>query len=354
MLFLRLVRQYRRIRGRKSIGIMAVLCLLAISVLGNGTCFYIFERGAEDSPTFGDALWYSVVSITTIGYGDFYPTSVGGRLGTFFFVILLGLGTFTVFLGIVIDWVTDLSLREKRGMRSIIANDHILIVNFPSVARVWQLIQELKSDPRHRGREIVVISDQISELPFEAEDLLFVKGPLLEPETYERAGVKNARMAIVLATAYEDPNSDAVVASAIAVIDSLVPEIHVVAECLNERHRMLFDSVRCDAIVFTMRISGNLLAQEAHDPGVSALVETITSNVRGTTLFSTEVGEDGTGTSYNELAKKLLDADINLICVNRGNESLTSFVTLYSEKGDCAIYAAQKRFSWSEMLSVVK
>jgi len=333
---------------------MAVLLMLVLSIFGNATCFYVFERGADESIGLDDALWYSVISITTIGYGDFYPSSVGGRLGTFVFVILLGLGTFTVFLGMAIDWVTELSLREKRGMSSVIASGHILIINFPSADRVRQLIHELKSDPRHTNREIVIISDRIEELPFEGEHLLFVKGSVLEPETYERAKVSEARMAIVLATSYEDPNSDAVVASTVAVIEGLRPEIHVVAECLNDRHKMLFDSVRCDAIVLSMKLSGNLLAQEVHDPGVSQLVDTITSNVTGTTLFSTEIDQSESSTSYNELAKGLLDADINLICIGRGDESLTSFVSLYPEAGDRAIYAAQQRYSWPELLAAAK
>ena len=49
----------------------------------------------------------------------------------------------------------------------IVAKDHILIVNFPSVSRVSQLVRELQSDPQHSEREIVIVSDQIQELPFD-------------------------------------------------------------------------------------------------------------------------------------------------------------------------------------------
>jgi voltage-gated potassium channel len=354
MLYFHLVRQYRRIRKKKSIGIAAVLCLLTLSIMGNATCFYLFERGADQDLGFGDALWYSAISITTIGYGDFYPSSVGGRLGTIFFIILVGLGTFTVFLGMVIDWVTDLALREKRGMSNVTATGHILIVNFPSAARVQQLIRELQSDPRHANREIVIINDSIAELPFESDDVLFVRGSVLEPETYRRASIATAQMAIVLATSYEDPNSDAVVAATVAVIEGLRSGVHTVAECLNDQHMVLFKSVRCDAIVLTMKLSGNLLAQEVHDPGVSLLVDTITSNVKGTTLFSTEIPESDPSLSYNELAKKLLDSDINLISVARDNESLTSFVSLYPKAKDRVIYAARQRFTWADLLSAAE
>ncbi len=350
-MLLHLMRQFRRVRKRRSIGLLTVLCLLAISILGNALCFIAFESGPDQQVGLGDGLWYSVVSITTIGYGDYYPTTFGGRLCSFVFVVIMGLGTFTVFLGMAIDWITDFSLRERRGMSSIIAKDHILIVNFPSVSRVSQLIEELQSDPQHAEREIVIVTDQIQELPFDNHRVLFINGPMLEQATYLRAKAEHCRMAIVLATSYGDSNSDAVVASIVAVINSIEPDIHIVAECLNERHRLLFSSVNCDAIVFSMTISGNLLVQEAQDPGVTQLVDTITSNVRGTTLFTTEVDKNDGNMSYNDLAKQLLDRDINLICVCRREESFTSFVALFPDLGDRAIYAANRRYTWPELLA---
>jgi voltage-gated potassium channel len=52
-----------------------------------------FEAGAPDAniTTGGDALWWAVVTITTVGYGDFYPVTMLGRL-TAFFVMLAGVG----------------------------------------------------------------------------------------------------------------------------------------------------------------------------------------------------------------------------------------------------------------------
>ncbi len=351
MVLLKFIRVYRALRRRKSRGLAVVLLLVLICIVGNAVCFHLFD-GRKQGFSFADALWYSVISTTTIGYGDYSAKSLGARLGTIFFVVLLGLATFSVFLGMSIDWVTDLISKRQRGMRTIFAKDHILIVNFPSATRVGQLIQELQADPDHSKREIVIVTDQIDTLPFDEPNVLFVNGPILERESFVRARLDEAKMVIVLATSYADPNSDAVVASSIAIIDSLNPNIYIVAECLNYKHKMLFDSVNCNGIVFSMKISGNLLAQEAHDPGVSQLVEVITSNVRGTTLYSTDVTEALSKTTYNEIAKNLLDKDINVLCVNREEESLTSFVSLLPQPDDRVIYAASERLPWPELLGL--
>ena len=341
----KLFRLYRKIRARKAISLLLVLTLVLISLLGNAICFYVF-----DDQAFLDALWYSIISITTIGYGDFSATSLGARLGTIFFVVLLGLATFTTFLSMIIDWGTDLVLKGRFGMGKIVASNHALIVNFPTAARVRHVIEELQSDPSHIDREIVVISDQIEKLPFSMDNVLFIHGSILEKETYERAKADQAAMAIVLATSYEDTNSDAIVASAVSVIKSLNTEIQVVAECVSEKHRMLFDAVHCNAIVPGRKISDNLLVQEVHDPGIAQLIDVITSNSKGSTLFSSVVTESLSSVSYNDMAKTLLDKDINILCVNRGPQTCTRFSNLSPQADDRVIYVADERLTWSSLL----
>ncbi len=357
MQLLRIVRIVRRIRARRYVGPLLVVSVLAFAIVGNAVCFYFFEqpgRMAETPPaplSAEDAIWYSIISITTIGYGDFFATTTGARISTVFFIVIVGLGAFSMIVGMTIDALTGIVERRRRGMANIVAHDHIIIVNAPTADRLGQLIGELKADPNHESTDIVVISDRIDELPFQDAHVLFVRGSVLARDTYERACVDAANQAIVLATSYEDPGSDAVVASAVAVIDSIKPDIHIVAECINPSHRPLFDSVHCDSIVFSMGITGNLLAQEAQDPGIAQLIEVITSNSRGTTLFSTDVSEENAG-DYTEMARQLLTRDINVLCVNRGQESLTSWQDCQPQSGDRLIYAAGKRHSWPELQSL--
>ena len=61
---------------------MVVTCFASLIVLGGGTALLLVEGERPDSTvhTWGDALWWSLTTLTTTGYGDHVPVSTPGRL----------------------------------------------------------------------------------------------------------------------------------------------------------------------------------------------------------------------------------------------------------------------------------
>ena len=73
---------------------MFITILLTIIVLTVASVLVLqFESQSPDAKitTGGDALWYSIVTITTVGYGDYYPVTTGGRI-TAMFIMFMGVG----------------------------------------------------------------------------------------------------------------------------------------------------------------------------------------------------------------------------------------------------------------------
>ncbi len=343
-----------RARKRKSLGYTLILAILVTSLFGNALAFYLFDGPGNPDLTMGDCLWYSVISIATIGYGDLSAQSAGARIGTVVFIVFIGLVAFTTFFGMVLDWFIDLNTRERKGMCRIYEKDHILIVNFPSAQRVLMVLDELCHDAHRRNRAVVIISDQITELPFTLPGVSFVHGSPIEEETYDRANIEAARKAIVLCISPGDPNSDSVVASIVSMIEHIKPDLFTVAECLSEKHQRLFESCRCDSIVFSNRIINNLLVHESLDKGVIRLVDVITTHKRGDTIFTLEVEETGsTPLSSIHMAKVLLDHAVNLLCVNRGGDTFTDFTELDIERGDVLVYISKGRKTWDDLKKIL-
>ena len=324
--------------------------VIGTSILGNALTFFFFESPSQPDLTIGDSFWYSIISITTIGYGDFSASTLGARIGTVVFIILVGLVAFTATAGMLVDWVLDLRIKEQTGMANIQAKGHLLIINFPNEARVRQIIEEFVSDPSHKKDDIVIITDALTTLPFSHPNVSFVRGSPLEEETYTRALLSDATKVIILNTNYDDPNSDSVVASVASVIHHLNPDVRVVAECLSPKHELLFGNLEDVTLVYTLRMANNLLVQETQDPGVTILTRAMMSNMVSGTLASTKVDSPVQDSmSYEQVAVKLLSQDINLVGVIRDKQVHFKFGDLFLAVGDLLVYISSSRYSWAAL-----
>lgn len=72
--------------------------LIYLSAVG----IYYFENEAqpEHFSSIFDSLWWAIITLTTVGYGDVYPITVGGRVFTFC-ILLIGLGIVAIPTGII-------------------------------------------------------------------------------------------------------------------------------------------------------------------------------------------------------------------------------------------------------------
>ena len=332
-----------RARRQRIVGAIFVLAALLASIIGNALTFYLFESGQS----IGDSFWYSMISITTIGYGDLSATTIGARIGTIVFITVVGLTAFTAWAGIVINWLIELQQRERAGMGRLFVKEHILIINYPNESRVRHIIEEFTSDPRHQKDDIAIVTDRIETLPFSHPNIYFVRGSPLEMETYDRAAIANAQKAIVLSTGYDDPNSDSIVASAVSVLHRLNPKIMATVECINPKHAVLFEGMDNVSLVFPLQMANNLLVQESQDPGVSLLTQAITSNqVEGTLLSTRLEAVPDEQVPYPDIAKRMLDRDINLVGIVRNGTVHLRFTELFPVIDDVLVYISSSRLEW--------
>ena len=89
---------YRIVKEELMLFMMVILILLFIVSAG----IYFFENQAQPEvfKSIFHSSWWSIVTLTTVGYGDVYPITLGGKIFTFF-VLIIGVGVVTVPAGLV-------------------------------------------------------------------------------------------------------------------------------------------------------------------------------------------------------------------------------------------------------------
>jgi voltage-gated potassium channel len=77
--------------AREQIILFMAVTLVLIYFAAVGIYYFENEAQPDHFASIFDSLWWSIVTLTTVGYGDVYPITLGGRIFTFF-ILLIGLG----------------------------------------------------------------------------------------------------------------------------------------------------------------------------------------------------------------------------------------------------------------------
>lgn len=92
--------------------VFSFVVLMLLYLAATGIYFFEHEAQPDQFRSVFHSLWWAVTTLTTVGYGDIYPITVGGRIFTFF-VLVIGLGIVAVPAGIVASALSQAHNKER-------------------------------------------------------------------------------------------------------------------------------------------------------------------------------------------------------------------------------------------------
>lgn len=112
----RLGRAFTIAREELLLYLFLAVILLYVSAVG----IYYFEYPAQPEAfkSIGHSMWWAVVTLTTVGYGDVYPVTLGGRIFTFF-VLMVGLGIVAIPAGLIASAMSQVRREEREDQSEV-------------------------------------------------------------------------------------------------------------------------------------------------------------------------------------------------------------------------------------------
>ena len=319
-----------------------------------GLLFYLTERDVQPELNLADSIWWSMVTMTTVGYGDLYPQTDIGRFLIAYPCMLFGIAIFGYLLGMAAESVFDHISKKKRGLVQITKENHIIICNFPNLTKLIRLAAELKLHPAYEHSFFVIVSDTITKLPatLSTDEFAFVYGnPTSEP-VLQKASLKMAAGVFILAGDPFNSDADAITFAIASVLGLLRQEYHytfkVVAELIHQENFSLLQKAKVDGIVTPEGLTDCLLAQEFLYPGIHEIITQIISNKIGSQFYILETKLAGHKVADIQVAVLKHPANLQVIgIIKQGNTILNPAKDVSIDENDKLIMLAESRRDFS-------
>jgi voltage-gated potassium channel len=277
--------------------------LFACVYLGTSAGLYTLEHGLPGTKFQhpGDALWFGVVTLATVGYGDVYPITTYGRLLTAAF-ILFTLVTVGLLLTAISEVVLEVNHMEEMGLIPTRMKGHVVVCGFGPLART--AIEELMV----AGRSVALICEKAEEVAQARQsapdgDLFITVGEATQDLLRDRVNLAGAETAIIAL------HDDAQCLIATLNVRAVNPRIRVVVALHREELRQTLIASGVTYVATPNELGGRMLASAAFEPEVALLIEDLASGATGVCDIEQFPAGSMAGKTVGEVRRFLDDHD---------------------------------------------
>ena len=351
-------RSGRPFSGAIGLNLVPILAVVIALVIVGALLVYIAERRGGQIVSYWDAIWWAVVTITTVGYGDVVPHSVFGRI-IGIIVMLSGISVISLLTATISSMFVAQRIRESQGLQQVKLKGHIIICGWNR--RLDDLLetmdrissQELTGKAWRKGasaaglrwlKGVVLINEMPPERMFEwipsgakslsdypNLSLKYVHGDYTKESTLARANIKDAQAVIILPdmSLSSVPRDDKTLPAALA-IKAMKREIKVFAHIIERENFSHLKRANVDDIIVSDEHVDYLLASDISAPGISQTIAALLGSQGGTSLKRVHIPAEFVGKEFRELReyfKQRLDSIALGFVVEAESLKLTDILT---------------------------
>ncbi len=306
------------------LGIIISLLLIILMLF----IFRVEQATNDGLNTLFDAIWYTLVTITTVGYGDIYPSTIPGRIAAIV-LLIAGVAIFGALSGKFASFLFDRQQKKDRGLLKMAKmKNHFIICGYKNnFEKILEGI--LLANPEIPTDKIVLLNtaSQMKIDKIKSDDrfkmINFLHGDFTDEDALLRAQIKTAERALILADTSENYSileTDSRTVLGAITIKNLNPKIYCVAEIMDSKFEKHLSLAHCDEIILSSDYEQNLLVQASSGKGMSHILRALISEEAEAGIDLQDIPEAFIGRAYSEYRESLKTSSILIgLLENTGN-----------------------------------
>ncbi|MBM7541414.1 potassium channel family protein [Amphibacillus cookii] len=236
--------------------LLKLLIIIGAFMIGFGSLIHFVEPNIF--PTVFDGIWWALITGSTVGYGDYVPHTLIGRLLTLM-LILGGGGAITFYMATISATTIKAEQQRNSGLTRFQGKAHLIVIGWNE--RTRQLVHLLQNQKTQST--IVLIDQTLAHLPANYRYLHFVKGDPTIAKTLSEANAEQATAAIVTADpGKEERYADQASILTVIALRSINDDISIHTEILTTEQVDNAKHAGATAIIETNRVLAEMFEKQ--------------------------------------------------------------------------------------------
>lgn len=305
------VRRMRKLRAPSLLQhFFEMLTMLVSLIAAHSWAMIYFENMSAP-----DALWLSLTTATTVGYGDISAETLGGRTATVLLLYVGGIALLAQAAGLYFEFRQERRKNMLTGRWRWHMRDHIVFINEPSShadTYFKQAVGQLRSsDAPEAALPVLLAGNRFPQgLPDSLRDLDIAHfyTPHIDAAALTHADCRHASVIVLIAKDNNDIASDSVHFDLISRLRESGAKGRIICEVVAPENRMRLLRAGADAVLRPIRIYPEMLARAIISPGSEKIIENLFSS-DGEECIRLDISIEGL---WRDIAIRCIEADIGL------------------------------------------
>ena len=268
----------------------------------------------------GDAIWLTLTTVLTVGYGDYAAATFPGRVATVLLIYVGGVFVLFNLAGDYFEFRSERRMAMAKGRWRWNMDNHVLVLNSPTVNTeryITGLVKELRRGHQWCDCPVQLLSRDYPEgLPdvFKELGIVHWDGDASDPDDLEAVDAPKAKIIIILAEHVANKRSDEITYDILARLREMHARGRMIAECVHSKNRDRLRRAGAEVVLRPIRFYPEIVVRAIEAPGTEVILENLFT-IKGDECIGVDV--QVAGLRWRDLVVHLLERKLGMTIAYR-------------------------------------